>query len=194
MAENRVPGSEERKTEVMRIVIADSRELAYEYSKGAFEYDLKNGKHVSFGRGILRVWQKQGGDNEVLVGSLDCFARPLAELHASLSWLHGLGIRFIALHENVDVDPKTGAGKSFFDNLTLLAKAERNMNARIVRAGIARARSLGVQCGRPPRRFPRVQACQLRQEGLSLRAIGARLGVPASTVADALKVQKRPRS
>ena len=54
--------------------------------------------------------------NLVLVGSLDCFARSLAELHASLSGLQGLGIRFLALHENVDVDPKTGAGKSFFDN------------------------------------------------------------------------------
>jgi putative DNA-invertase from lambdoid prophage Rac len=131
--------------------------------------------------------------NLVLVGSLDCFVRSLAELHASLSWLQGLGIRFLALHENVDVDPKTGAGKSFFDNLTLLAKAGKNMNARNVRAGIARARSLGVQCGRPPRKFSRAKAYQLRQEGLSLRAIGVRLGVPASTVADAIKAQKRPQ-
>jgi DNA invertase Pin-like site-specific DNA recombinase len=130
----------------------------------------------------------------VLVGSLDCFARSLADLQASLSWLQGKGIRFIALHDEVDVDPKTGAGESFFNDLTLLAKAQSNMNARNVRAGIDRARSLGVHCGRPPRRFSRAEACQLRQEGLSLRVIAARLGVPTSTVADALKAQKRARS
>ena len=42
--------------------------------------------------------------------------------------------------------------------------------------------------GRPLRRFPRGQARKLRQQGLSIRAIGVRLGVPASTVADALRV------
>jgi hypothetical protein len=46
----------------------------------------------------------------------------------------------------------------------------------------------GVHGGRPRRSFPRAQAHKLRKQGLSIRAIGARLGVPASTVADALKV------
>jgi DNA invertase Pin-like site-specific DNA recombinase len=126
--------------------------------------------------------------------SLDCFGRTLADLHASLSRLQRKSIRFIALHDDVDVDPKTGAGASFFNDLTLLVKVGSNMNAGNVRAGIARARSLGVHCGRPPRRFSRAQACRLRQEGLSLSVIAARLGVPASTVADALKAQKRPQS
>ena len=132
--------------------------------------------------------------NTVLIGSLDCFGRTLADLHASLSRLQRKSIRFIALHDDVDVDPKTGAGASFFNDLTLLVKVGSNMNASNVRAGIARARSLGKHCGRPPRRFSRTQACQLRQEGLSLSVIAARLGVPASTVADALKAQKRPPS
>lgn len=46
----------------------------------------------------------------------------------------------------------------------------------------------GAQGGRPLRRFPRAQARKLRKQGLSIRAIGARMGVPASTVADALRV------
>jgi DNA invertase Pin-like site-specific DNA recombinase len=130
----------------------------------------------------------------VLIGSLDCFGRTLADLHASLSRLRRKGIRFIALHDEVDVDPKTGAGASFFNDLTLLVRVERNMHAGNVRTGIARARSLGKPCGRPPRRFSRTEACQLRQEGLSLSVIAARLGVPASTVADAVKGQKQPPS
>ena len=51
-----------------------------------------------------------------------------------------------------------------------------------------------LQGGRPLRSFPRAQARRLRTQGLSLRAIGARMGVPASTVADALKVTSRAKT
>ncbi len=60
-ADDRVAGSQKTKTEPIRIVIADSRDLAYEYSKGTFEFDRKSGEHVSFDLGLLRVWQKEGG-------------------------------------------------------------------------------------------------------------------------------------
>ena len=126
----------------------------------------------------------------VLVESLDCFARSLADLCENVTWLHGLGIRFIAVNEGIDLNPKTGAGESFFRYLTMLAKVESDMIVRNVRAGVARAKSLGVHCGRPRRRFARAQANKLRQEGLSIGAIAARLGVPASTVADELKAPK----
>ena len=46
----------------------------------------------------------------------------------------------------------------------------------------------GAQGGRPLRRFPRAQARKLRKQGLSIRAIATRMDVPASTVADALRV------
>jgi ketosteroid isomerase-like protein len=61
-AEDRVPGSQKSTTTVIRVVVADSHDLAYEYSTSNFAYDVKGGKHVSFDRGLLRVWQKQGGD------------------------------------------------------------------------------------------------------------------------------------
>ena len=79
-----------------------------------------------------------------------------------------VGIRFIAMNERIDLNPKTGAGESFLSHLTMLAKAESKMIVRNVRAGVARAKSLGVHCGRPQRRFSRAQACKLRQEGLSI--------------------------
>jgi ketosteroid isomerase-like protein len=59
-AENRVSGSDKSKTSPIRILVSDSRDLAYEYSKNALDYDLKNGKHMSFTVGLLRVWQKEG--------------------------------------------------------------------------------------------------------------------------------------
>jgi hypothetical protein len=48
---NRVPGHTTIKTEPIRIVIADSRDLAY-----------GSGEHVKLEAGMLRVWQKQDGN------------------------------------------------------------------------------------------------------------------------------------
>jgi ketosteroid isomerase-like protein len=46
---------------VIRIIVADSRDLAYEYSKANLGFDLKSGQHIQFDTGVLRVWQKQDG-------------------------------------------------------------------------------------------------------------------------------------
>ncbi len=59
---NRVPGHTTIKTEPIRIVIADSRDLAYEYGKITTEFDLKTGEHMRLEAGLLRVWQKQDGN------------------------------------------------------------------------------------------------------------------------------------
>jgi putative DNA-invertase from lambdoid prophage Rac len=122
----------------------------------------------------------------VLVESVDCFARSLAEFAENVARLHREGVRFLAVAEGIDIDPKTEAGRNFFRTLTVLAKVERNMITRNVRTGMARAESEGVHCGRPRRPFPRAEARKLRAQGLSIRAIAAQLDIPASTVADAL--------
>jgi hypothetical protein len=44
---NQVLESRKAKTEPIRIVIADSRDLAYEYSKFTLDYDLKSGQHIT---------------------------------------------------------------------------------------------------------------------------------------------------
>jgi hypothetical protein len=59
---NRVVGSQKRKTEIIRIVVADSGDLAYEYSKENLQFDVKAAEHVTLDTGILRVWQKDGGE------------------------------------------------------------------------------------------------------------------------------------
>jgi putative DNA-invertase from lambdoid prophage Rac len=122
----------------------------------------------------------------VLVESVDCFALSLAELAENIARLHREGIRFVAVGESIDIDPETEAGRRFLQTLTVLDKVERKMITRNVRAGVARAQSKGVHCGRPRRSFPRAEARKLRAQGLSVRAIAVQLGIPASTVADAL--------
>jgi len=59
--ENRVPDTTKNATTVRRIVIAESGDLAYEYSDGMLEFDLKAGGHVTSPNSTLRVWQKQDG-------------------------------------------------------------------------------------------------------------------------------------
>ncbi len=62
---NRVPGSQRTTTSVIRIVISDSGDLAYEYSKGTLDFDIKSGEHFHADTGLLRVWQKEDGQWKV---------------------------------------------------------------------------------------------------------------------------------
>jgi DNA invertase Pin-like site-specific DNA recombinase len=50
----------------------------------------------------------------VVVESVDCFARSLAELSENVARLHRQGVRFVAVGESIDIDPYTEAGRSFF--------------------------------------------------------------------------------
>jgi len=58
--DSRVAKSQRNKTAVVRIVIAKSGDLAYEYSNGELSFDTKDGRHVSIPQAILRTWQKEG--------------------------------------------------------------------------------------------------------------------------------------
>jgi ketosteroid isomerase-like protein len=77
-----VPGSdvskrrnEKHTTDVQRIEVAESGDLAYEYSFSTLEYDLPGPpqQHVAFKTGLLRVWKKVNGDWNLAA----VFARPL---------------------------------------------------------------------------------------------------------------------
>ena len=142
------------------------------------------------------VFSKMMGDARqrkfevILVHSLDCFARSLSELSATITALQPFAIRIFSLSEGIGIDQETWEGRRFFFMLTAFVTAQKNMNVSNIRAGIARAQMKGVQCGRPRRRFPGAEARKLRKQGLSIRAIAARIGVPASTVADALRLSE----
>lgn len=77
-----VPGSdlskrsnEKHTTDVQRIEVAASGDLAYEFSYSTLEYDLPGPPphHVAFKTGLLRVWKKVNGDWNLAA----VFARPL---------------------------------------------------------------------------------------------------------------------
>jgi DNA invertase Pin-like site-specific DNA recombinase len=78
------------------------------------------------------------------------------------------------------------AGELMLAIAAWIAKQERLRISERTKAGLARARRQGKHCGRPKRVFRRDQAVAMRNEGMSWRAIGAALGVPHTTVKDAV--------
>lgn len=59
---DRDTGSEKLVTTPQRIIVADSKDLAYEYSIFTLKFDTKAGQHVRLEGAGLRIWQKQNGE------------------------------------------------------------------------------------------------------------------------------------
>jgi hypothetical protein len=67
--------NQKQTTDVQRIEVAASGDLAYEFSYGTLEFDMPGPppQHIAFKTGLLRVWKKVNGDWNVAA----LFARPL---------------------------------------------------------------------------------------------------------------------
>jgi hypothetical protein len=61
----RVPGSQRNKTTPVRIEIAKSGDLAYEFSNHVLMFELKDGRKISLPASVLRVWRKETGEWKV---------------------------------------------------------------------------------------------------------------------------------
>jgi len=72
---NRVAGSNVTKTTPVRIEVAKSGDMAYEFSNGELSYKLKSGQTVNTKTSTLRVWRKEGGQWKVAAS----FTRPHAD-------------------------------------------------------------------------------------------------------------------
>jgi DNA invertase Pin-like site-specific DNA recombinase len=150
-----------------------------------YERKARAGTQPVLNKMLYRVYRPKF--HVLVVPSVACFACSLPDLCEKVTWLNGLGIRFIAVGEDIDMDPHTGEGRSFLQHLSVLVKGESAMNVFHAHAGVARVQARGGHCGRPRRPMPLAEACKLRELGLSIRAIAVRLDVPASTLAAALK-------
>ena len=51
-----------RKTEIIRLVVSEGKDMAYEFGKGAMSWDDKDGKRTGFEGSHLRVWRKIKGE------------------------------------------------------------------------------------------------------------------------------------
>jgi DNA invertase Pin-like site-specific DNA recombinase len=120
----------------------------------------------------------------VAAWSVDRLGRSLIDLLDFLRELHAKGVDLF-LHQQ-GLDTSTPAGKAMFQMLGVFAEFERAMIHARIMAGLARAKSQGVQLGR--RRLEDTDADKVaailaaRAKGTGLRRIARELGVGVGTV------------
>jgi putative DNA-invertase from lambdoid prophage Rac len=118
----------------------------------------------------------------LVVWKLDRFGRSLHDLVGNVQKLDDLGIRFVAPSQGIDTDNHSPTGRLLLHIMGAFAEFERSLIVERVKAGVAEAKRAGKHCGRPQKVFRRDEALALRDKGLSLRAIAAKLDVKLSTV------------
>jgi DNA invertase Pin-like site-specific DNA recombinase len=120
----------------------------------------------------------------VAAWSVDRLGRSLIDLLDFLRELHAKGVDLF-LHQQ-GLDTSTPAGKAMFQMLGVFAEFERAMIHARIMAGLARAKSQGVQLGR--QRLEDTDADKVaaimvaRAKGTGLRRIARELGVGVGTV------------
>jgi DNA invertase Pin-like site-specific DNA recombinase len=124
----------------------------------------------------------------ILVWKIDRFARSMKQFVNVTCELASHGVSVRSLTQNISSDASDPMGKFLLGLFGLLAELERNIIVERVKAGVAEAQRQGKHCGRPMKVFARGKAEKLRKQGMSWRAIAAKLGVSVSTIRDALGV------
>jgi len=119
--------------------------------------------------------------NILLVWKLDRLSRSLKDLINTLDELGSLGIDFISYENNLDTSTPTG--KLVFQIIGAVAEFEKDIIRERVIAGLNNARSKGKRLGRPgvPEKILG-KAKALRDQGLSFRKIGKKLGIDEGVI------------
>jgi len=137
----------------------------------------------------------------ILVWKLDRWGRSVSNLLNSLLELAQLGVRWIAVTQNLDTDESNPVGRLLLHILASVAEFERSMIQERTRAGLAVAQAKGVHCGRPWKVFDRQRVVDLRKRKppMSWRAIAKETGQSVSTIRDCFRVygksvKKSPRT
>jgi DNA invertase Pin-like site-specific DNA recombinase len=138
---------------------------------------------------LLRdAWRRKF--DAVVVWDLSRMARSTLHALSLLQEFQEKGVRLVAVKQTFDTD--TPLGKAFFTLAAMFAELERSILIERVRAGMARARAEGKRIGRPPRLMDLEEVARLHGDGLSIRQIARRIGVPPSTVAKRLRLLESP--
>jgi DNA invertase Pin-like site-specific DNA recombinase len=124
----------------------------------------------------------------ICVYKIDRFGRSVLHLNQQLAALTSYGVRFIATSQSLDTDEKNPTSRLLLQILASVAEFEREMIRERTLSGIRAAQAAGKIVGRPKRVFRRDEVVRLRdEEGLSWRAIGTKLRIPAMTALDSYR-------
>jgi DNA invertase Pin-like site-specific DNA recombinase len=149
-------------------------------------YTGKNISRPAFKEMIDEARQRKFGT--LLVWKLDRLGRSLKDLINTLDELGSLGIDFISYDNKIDTSTPTG--KLVFQVIGAVAEFERDIISERVKAGLNNAKRKGKRLGRPPIAPYAIQkAKDLREKGLSYRAIGKRLQISEGVIRKHLKTK-----
>ena len=123
--------------------------------------------------------------NAILIVRLDRLARSTKQLLTILEEMDRFGVALVCSDQ--DIDTKSPAGKLLFTVLGAVAELELELIRERTKDGLARARAQGKRLGRPPKPEMTEEIMRLRAQGLSLRQIGAQLGMSHQSVKQRLR-------
>jgi DNA invertase Pin-like site-specific DNA recombinase len=123
-----------------------------------------------------------GNVKVILTWKLDRLARSLAHLVQTIQELDSLGVRFVAVTQNIDTSVSNPMSRFMLQIFGAFAELEREMIRERVTAGVRNAKRKGVQLGRKRVVFDRSKAIAMHQAGTSIRDIAAVLGVGVGTI------------
>lgn len=118
----------------------------------------------------------------ILVWKLDRFGRSLGDLVNKIQELDSLGVRFLAITQGIDTDKSSPTSRLLLNMMAVFADFERELIRERVQSGVDNARAKGVRLGRPLKVFNRPAVQEMRNMGLSIRAIAARCKIGTGTV------------
>ncbi len=167
------------------------------YELEFFEDRAKSGKNIrrpDFERMLNSLDVKP---KIVIVAKIDRFARSLSDLLRMLEYLDQNGIGFISVNDP-GIDTTTPNGRLLLQILGAFAEFERNMINSRTKAGREQALNRGVKFGRPPLKtsngsfIDRRKVIELKEKGLSARAIAKSLGCSITPVIRILRENRSP--
>ena len=118
----------------------------------------------------------------VIVWKLDRWGRSVTDSISGINELVSLGVRFVAMTQNLDTDESNPMARFFLHIMAAFAELEREMIRERVRAGLATAKAKGRKLGRQPVIYNRGKALELRTAGRSIRQIAKEVDVSVGTI------------
>jgi Site-specific recombinases, DNA invertase Pin homologs len=120
----------------------------------------------------------------IVVVKMDRLFRSLKHLVSTLEEFEKIGVKFVALKDNVDYS--TPAGRFFVQILGSLGEFERSLLRERTMMGLDHARSKGAKFGRP-RVHDAEEILRLHKSGMTYRQIQKTTGAPMGTISRAIK-------
>ena len=127
---------------------------------------------------------KKGRIDRLVIWRLDRLFRSLKHLINTTEELASVNVGLVSYSENIDLS--TPQGRLILSVLGAIGEFEKTLITERVLAGLRRARTEGIVLGRPKVECDVSGIQALSKQGLSLRKIGAQMGVSKDVVSRAL--------